>query len=83
MHAPTATPVGIVANNGKVVRESALKGAHFEPDKRKIPLLFAEQPAFMVAAATTRPAERAEAYAKMAPAVACARVPKLTVVRIL
>ncbi|MES2169730.1 MAG: carboxyl transferase domain-containing protein, partial [Actinomycetota bacterium] len=75
-------PVGIVANNGVLFAESALKGAHFIElcDQRKIPLLFLQNiTGFMVG----REYERggiAKHGAKMVTAVACARVPKLTVV---
>ena len=75
-------PVGIIANNGVLFSESALKGAHFIElcDRRKIPLLFLQNiTGFMVG----REYERggiAKHGAKMVNAVACARVPKLTVV---
>ena len=75
-------PVGIVANNGILFSESALKGAHFVQlcDQRSIPLLFLQNiPGFMVG----RDYEAggiAKHGAKMVTAVACARVPKLTVV---
>jgi 3-methylcrotonyl-CoA carboxylase beta subunit len=75
-------PVGIIANNGVLFAESALKGAHFIElcDQRKIPLLFLQNiTGFMVG----REYERggiAKHGAKMVTAVACARVPKLTVV---
>jgi 3-methylcrotonyl-CoA carboxylase beta subunit len=75
-------PVGIVANNGVLFSESALKGSHFVElcDQRRIPLLFLQNiTGFMVG----RDYERggiAKHGAKMVMAVACARVPKLTVV---
>ncbi len=75
-------PVGVVANNGVLFSESAMKGAHFIElcDKREIPLLFLQNvTGFMVG----REYERggiAKHGAKMVNAVACARVPKLTVV---
>ena len=75
-------PVGIIANNGVLFSESALKGAHFIElcDRRKIPLLFLQNiTGFMVG----REYERggiAKHGAKMVNAVACARVPKLTVI---
>ncbi|MCU1478089.1 MAG: methylcrotonoyl-CoA carboxylase [Subtercola sp.] len=75
-------PVGIVANNGVLFSESALKGAHFIElcDKRKTPLLFLQNiTGFMVG----RDYERggiAKHGAKMVNAVACARVPKLTLI---
>ncbi|WP_246375792.1 carboxyl transferase domain-containing protein [Brachybacterium aquaticum] len=74
--------VGIVANNGVLFSESALKGAHFLElcDQRGIPLLFLQNIAgFMVGAEYER-GGIAKDGAKMVAAVACARVPKLTVV---
>ncbi|MGP9580329.1 MULTISPECIES: carboxyl transferase domain-containing protein [unclassified Brachybacterium] len=75
-------PVGIVANNGVLFSESALKGAHFVElcDQREIPLVFLQNIAgFMVGAEYER-GGIAKDGAKMVTAVACARVPKLTVV---
>ncbi len=75
-------PVGIVANNGVLFSESALKGTHFIElcAREHIPLLFLQNiTGFMVG-------RRAEAGgiardgAKMVSAVAAARVPKLTLV---
>lgn len=74
--------VGFVANNGVLFSESALKGAHFIElcCQRKIPLIFLQNiTGFMVG----REAEAggiAKHGAKMVTAVACASVPKLTVV---
>lgn len=74
--------VGIVANNGVLFSESALKGAHFVQlcAQRKIPLIFLQNiTGFMVG----REAEIggiAKNGAKMVTAVACAEVPKITVV---
>ncbi|XP_011157355.1 methylcrotonoyl-CoA carboxylase beta chain, mitochondrial isoform X2 [Solenopsis invicta] len=75
-------PVGIVANNGVLFSESALKGAHFVQlcAQRKIPLVFLQNiTGFMVG----RDAESggiAKNGAKMVTAVACAQVPKITVI---
>jgi 3-methylcrotonyl-CoA carboxylase beta subunit len=75
-------PVGIVANNGILFSESALKGAHFVElcAREEIPLLFLQNiTGFMVG-------RRAEAGgiardgAKMVTAVAAAQVPKLTMI---
>jgi len=75
-------PVGIVANNGILFSESALKGAHFIElcARERIPLLFLQNiTGFMVG-------RRAEAGgiardgAKMVTAVAAAQVPKLTLI---
>ena len=75
-------PVGIIANNGVLFGESALKGAHFIElcDQRKIPLLFLQNiTGFMVGRAYEE-GGIAKHGAKMVNAVACARVPKITVV---
>lgn len=75
-------PVGILANNGVLFSESALKGAHFVQlcAQRKIPLIFLQNiTGFMVG----RDAELggiAKNGAKMVTAVACAQVPKITVI---
>ena len=75
-------PVAILANNGILYSESAQKGAHFIElaCQRKIPLLFLQNiTGFMVG----RDAEAggiARNGAKMVMAVACANVPKVTVV---
>jgi 3-methylcrotonyl-CoA carboxylase beta subunit len=75
-------PVGILANQGVLFAESARKAAHFIAlcDQRGIPLLFLQNiTGFMVG----RDAEAggiARDGAKMVAAVACARVPKLTVI---
>ncbi|MEO9327189.1 carboxyl transferase domain-containing protein [Gordonia aurantiaca] len=74
-------PVGIVANNGVLFSESALKGAHFIElcDQRRIPLVFLQNiTGFMVGKAYEQ-GGIAKHGAKMVNAVACARVPKFTV----
>ena len=74
-------PVGIVANNGVLFSESALKGAHFIElcCQRRVPLIFLQNiTGFMVG----RAAEQggiAKDGAKMVQAVATARVPKFTI----
>ncbi len=75
-------PVGIVANNGVLFAESALKGAHFVElcDKRSIPLLFLQNIAGFMVGRDYEAGGIAKHGAKMVTAVACARVPKLTVV---
>lgn len=75
-------PVGIVANNGVLFGESALKGAHFIElcDKRKTPLLFLQNIAGFMVGRDYEAGGIAKHGAKMVTAVACARVPKLTVV---
>ena len=75
-------PVGIVANNGVLFGESAMKGAHFIElcDKRGVPLLFLQNIAGFMVGRDYEAGGIAKHGAKMVTAVACARVPKLTVV---
>lgn len=75
-------PVGIVANNGVLFSESAQKGAHFIElcDQRGIPLLFLQNISGFMVGRDYEAAGIAKHGAKMVTAVACARVPKLTVV---
>lgn len=75
-------PVGIVANNGVLFGESALKGAHFIElcDKRIIPLVFLQNITGFMVGRDYEASGIAKHGAKMVTAVACARVPKLTVV---
>jgi 3-methylcrotonyl-CoA carboxylase beta subunit/propionyl-CoA carboxylase len=75
-------PVGIVANNGVLFGESALKGAHFIElcTSRRIPLLFLQNiTGFMVGREYER-AGIAKDGAKLVHAVANANVPKITVI---
>jgi len=75
-------PVGIVANNGILFSESALKGAHFIElcDQRKVPLLFLQNITGFMVGQEYEAGGIAKNGAKMVTAVACARVPKLTVI---
>jgi 3-methylcrotonyl-CoA carboxylase beta subunit len=75
-------PVGIIANNGVLFSESALKGAHFIQlcDRRSIPLLFLQNITGFMVGREYEAGGIAKHGAKMVTAVACARVPKLTVV---
>ncbi|PPJ30161.1 methylcrotonoyl-CoA carboxylase [Nocardia nova] len=75
-------PVGIVANNGVLFGESAQKGAHFIElcDKRVIPLVFLQNITGFMVGRDYEASGIAKHGAKMVTAVACARVPKLTVV---
>lgn len=75
-------PVGILANQGILFRESALKAAHFIElcDERGIPLLFLQNVAGFMVGKEYEAGGIAKDGAKMVAAVACARVPKLTVV---
>nr|WP_245348782.1 carboxyl transferase domain-containing protein [Paeniglutamicibacter psychrophenolicus] len=74
--------VGIVANNGVLFSESALKGAHFIElcDQRGIPLVFLQNLAGFMVGRDYEADGIAKNGAKMVTAVATARVPKLTVV---
>ena len=75
-------PVGIVANDGILFSESALKGAHFIElcDRRGVPLVFLQNIAGFMVGREYEAGGIAKDGAKMVTAVACARVPKLTVV---
>ncbi|GAA2433189.1 carboxyl transferase domain-containing protein [Streptomyces macrosporus] len=75
-------PVGIVANNGILFSESAQKGAHFVElcDQRGIPLLFLQNISGFMVGRQYEAGGIAKHGAKMVTAVACTRVPKLTVV---
>ncbi|XP_043279187.1 methylcrotonoyl-CoA carboxylase beta chain, mitochondrial isoform X2 [Venturia canescens] len=75
-------PVGIVANNGVLFSESALKGAHFVQlcSQRKIPLLFLQNITGFMVGKDAEAGGIAKNGAKMVTAVACAKVPKITVI---
>ena len=75
-------PVGIVANNGILFGESALKGAHFIQlcNQRGIPLVFLQNITGFMVGRKYENAGIAKDGAKMVTAVACSRVPKFTVV---
>ncbi|HWP18986.1 MAG TPA: carboxyl transferase domain-containing protein [Burkholderiaceae bacterium] len=75
-------PVGIVANNGILFAESADKGAHFIElcCQRKIPLVFLQNITGFMVGRKYENAGIARAGAKMVTAVACAQVPKFTVI---
>jgi 3-methylcrotonyl-CoA carboxylase beta subunit len=75
-------PVGIVANNGILFSESALKGTHFVQlcDRRGIPLLFLQNITGFMVGQKYENSGIAKDGAKMVTAVACARVPKLTLI---
>jgi 3-methylcrotonyl-CoA carboxylase beta subunit len=75
-------PVGILANNGVLFSESALKGAHFIElcCQRKIPLLFLQNITGFMVGAAYEAGGIAKDGAKLVTAVSCARVPKVTVV---
>ncbi|HVL81074.1 MAG TPA: carboxyl transferase domain-containing protein [Actinomycetota bacterium] len=75
-------PVGIVANNGILFSESALKGAHFIElcDQRRIPLVFLQNITGFMVGRAYESGGIAKDGAKMVTAVSCAVVPKFTVI---
>jgi 3-methylcrotonyl-CoA carboxylase beta subunit len=75
-------PVGIVANNGILFSESALKAAHFIElcCQRKVPLLFLQNISGFMVGRKYESGGIAKDGAKMVTAVACANVPKITVI---
>jgi 3-methylcrotonyl-CoA carboxylase beta subunit len=74
--------VGIVANNGVLFSESALKGAHFVElcSQRQIPLLFLHNIAGFMVGRAYEAGGIAKDGAKLVTAVACTDVPKITVI---
>jgi 3-methylcrotonyl-CoA carboxylase beta subunit len=75
-------PVGILANNGILFSESALKGTHFIElaCQRGIPLLFLQNITGFMVGRKYEAGGIAKDGAKMVTAVSCAAVPKLTVI---
>jgi 3-methylcrotonyl-CoA carboxylase beta subunit len=75
-------PVGIVANNGILFSESALKGAHFIElcCQRRIPLLFLQNISGFMVGRQYEAGGIAKDGAKLVTAVACAQVPKITLI---
>ncbi len=75
-------PVGIIANNGILFGEAAQKGAHFIElcCARKIPLLFLQNISGFMVGKRYENEGIAKHGAKMVTAVACAAVPKITIV---
>ena len=75
-------PVGIIANNGILFGESALKGTHFIElcTQRQIPLIFLQNITGFMVGSKYEAAGIAKHGAKMVTAVATARVPKFTVI---
>ena len=74
-------PVAILANNGVLFSESAVKGAHFIElaCKRKIPLVFLQNISGFMVGGKYEAGGIAKDGAKLVTAVACANVPKITV----
>jgi 3-methylcrotonyl-CoA carboxylase beta subunit len=75
-------PVGIVANDGILFSASALKGAHFVElcAQRKIPLVFLQNITGFMVGREYEAGGIAKDGAKMVTAVACAEVPKFTII---
>jgi len=75
-------PVAVLANNGVLFSESALKATHFIElaCQRKIPLLFLQNISGFMVGRDYEAGGIAKDGAKMVTAVACAQVPKITVV---
>jgi len=75
-------PVGIVANNGILFSESALKAAHFIElcSQRRIPLLFLQNIAGFMVGRKYEAGGIAKDGAKLVTAVASAQVPKITLI---
>jgi 3-methylcrotonyl-CoA carboxylase beta subunit len=75
-------PVGILANNGVLFSESALKGTHFIElcTREQIPLLFLQNITGFMVGRRAEAGGIAKDGAKLVTAVACASVPKLTVI---
>jgi len=75
-------PVGIVANNGILFSESALKGAHFVQlcSQRKIPLVFLQNITGFMVGSKYEAEGIAKHGAKLVTAVATTQVPKITMV---
>ena len=75
-------PVGIIGNNGILYSESALKAAHFIElcCQRRIPLLFLQNIVGFMVGRDYEAGGIAKDGAKMVTAVACARVPKITLI---
>ena len=75
-------PIGILANNGILYSETAQKAAHFIElcCQRKIPLLFLQNIAGFMVGREAETGGIARHGAKMVMAVACAKVPKITVI---
>ena len=74
--------VGIIANNGVLFSQSALKATHFIElcNQRKIPLIFLQNITGFMIGKNAENGGIAKDGAKMVTAVSCARVPKLTVI---
>ncbi len=74
--------VGILGNNGVLFSDSAVKGAHFVElcTQRKIPLVFLQNITGFMVGSKAEAGGIAKHGAKMVHAVACAKVPKFTII---
>jgi acetyl-CoA carboxylase carboxyltransferase component len=75
-------PIGILANNGVLISQSALKGAHFIElaCQRRVPLVFLQNITGFMVGREYEAGGIAKDGAKLVTAVACAEVPKFTVI---
>jgi len=75
-------PVGVIANNGILFSESALKGTHFVElcNQRRVPIVFLQNISGFMVGKKYEHQGIAKDGAKMVTAVACSRVPKFTVI---
>ena len=75
-------PIGVLANNGVLFSESALKGSHFIEmcGQRKIPLVFLQNITGFMVGRKYEAGGIAKDGAKMVTAVTCAQVPKFTII---
>jgi 3-methylcrotonyl-CoA carboxylase beta subunit len=75
-------PVGIIANNGILLSEAALKGTHFIElcCQRRVPLVFLQNTSGFMVGRKAEAEGIAKHGAKMVMAVACAEVPKITII---
>ena len=75
-------PVGILANNGILFSESAVKGAHFVQlcSQRGIPLIFLQNISGLMVGSKYEAGGIAKDGAKLVTAVACSKVPRFTVI---
>lgn len=75
-------PIGIIANNGILFSEAALKGTHFIElcTQRGIPILFLQNITGFMVGSKVESEGIAKNGAKLVTAVACARVPKVTMI---
>ena len=75
-------PVGVIANNGILFSESAQKGAHFIElcAQRQIPIIFLQNITGFMVGSKYEAGGIAKHGAKLVTAVACAKVPKFTVI---